>query len=348
MVLNNELLRKKISYLGMSVSKNIACKQSERMILFESVNDIVFAYTSDGVNNIRVEIGPATTDFYAIVDYSTFSNFIKSCDGDITLEAKSKFLYIKASNVKCKIPTYNHETKRGNTGIPNPDGNYNYNTQLTETIDLSLIKSILDPNHIVEIYQKIYFGESIMASDTDNIVMKQTRVFDRDILLNLSSVEILSAISNVTYTYYKTSDIYLLCVKSDELIATMAITENDKNDFQYDDLAGLYNEIQGASVTLDTKVLAKAISASSLFMFTPHLVFNAKGIFVQIDSVEFIYKISEAVCEDRVFELSANLVKKLTTMGQSVLVYYTNKDLIKCEVGDIKEILSIAEVANNE
>ena len=220
MTLNNERLKKKISYLGMSVSKNIASKQSEKMILFESFNDTVYAYTSDGVNNIRVEIGPSTNDFYAIVDYVTFSNFIKSCEGDITLEAKGKFLYIKASNVKCKIPTYNHETKRGNTGIPNPDGNYKYNTQLNETIDLSLIKSILDPNHIVEIYQKIYFGDSIMVSDTDNIVMKQTRVFDRDILLNLSSVEILAAISNISYTYYKAEALELLCVKSDELIAT--------------------------------------------------------------------------------------------------------------------------------
>lgn len=348
MVVNNEDLRKKIGLLGMSVSKNVASKQSEKMIRLESKNDIVYGYTSDGINNIRVEIGPCTDDFYAIVSYDTFASFIKSCDGDITLETKSKFLYIKSSNVKCKIPTYNHETKRESSGIPDPTGNYTYDKTITEPIDLRLIKSVLDPNHVVETYRKVYFGNSIMITDTDNVIMKEVKVFNEDILLDISSIELLSVLNNISYTIVTTDKVKRLCIKSDELYATIVVTENENNEFQYDDFVGLFKDVAGASVLIDTSVLAKALNASSLFKVNPHIVFNPKGIFVQIDSVEFIYKISSTACEDRVFELSPNVVKMLTTLGKDVLVYYTNSDLIKCEVDNTKEILSVTEVTSGE
>lgn len=343
-ITNNEDFIKKLNYLGMAVSKNVISKQSEKMIKFNWENGVVYAYTANGINNIRVEIGPSDKDFYAIVDYNTFASFVKSCDGDITLESKDKFLYIKSSNVKCKIPTYNHELKRDSTAIPNPVNNYNYDKSLTENIDLKMIKSILDPAHIVEAYRKIYFGDSIMVSDTDNVIMKSTRVFDKDILLDLSSVEIITTLTNISYTYTIVDKVELLCIKSDELYATMVITNNDNNDFQYSDFVDLFNCTAGENVVIDTTVLSKAISASALFKTDPIIVFNPKGIFVQIDTVEFIYKISNTPCIDRKFKLTANLAKMISTLGPNVTVYYANPDLIKCEANNIQEILSVVEV----
>jgi len=344
MIVNNEDFKKKLGYLGMAISKNVASKQSEKMVKFDCIDGIVYAYTSDGVNNIRVEIGPSDKDFYAVVDYATIATFVKSCEGDITLVTTDKFLQIKSSNVKCKIPTYNHELKRTTDAIPDPVKKYNYDKQLTNPIDLKMIKSMLDPNHVVEVYQKVYFGDCIMVSDTDNVIKKETRVFDKDILLDLSSIEIINVCSNLWYTYDNSTKTELLCIKSDELYATLAITNNDNNDFQYEDFLDLYNAVNGPTVVLDTTVLSKAINASSMFKTNPIIVFNPKGIFVQIDAVEFIYKISDEVCQDRQFELSTKLTKLISTLGKDVVVYFTNPDLIKCKVDDMESILSIVEV----
>lgn len=344
MVINGDTLRTKVNLLGMAVAKTIASKQVERMIRFESDGDIVYGYTYDGINNVRVEIGPCDTDFYAIVEYNAFSNFIKSCDGDITLEPKGKFIQIKSSNVKCKLPTYNHEVERGHSGINDPTGKYDYSRNIKDKIDLATLKSVLDPFHVVEVYEKIYFGDNIMVSDTDNVLIVEKRIFDEDILLDLSSVEILTSISNIEYDIVTKGKLRRLVVKSDELYATMVITENTNNDFQYDDFMELFDSITGANVTLDTAVLSKAMSAVAMFKVVPNLVFNPKGIFLRIDNVEFIYKISDVACEDHTFELTSGIVKKFNALGKELTVYYTNQDLLKCEVDGKREILSIKEV----
>ncbi len=347
MIVNGDELRKKVNLLGMAVSKNVASKQYERMLRFETDGDTVYGYSIDGVNNIRVEIGKSTDDFYAIVDYNTFSNFIKSCDGDITLETKGKFIQIKSSNVKCKLPTYNHEAERGKTGINDPTGDYKYSRKINDTIELGTLKSVLDPTHVVETYEKIYFGDNIMVSDTDNVLIIEKRIFDEDILLDLSSVEILNSISNVEYDIIKEGKLNKLAVKSDELYATMVITENSNDDFQYNDFMELFTDIDGGSVKLDTTILSKAMSAAAMFKTVPNLVFNPKGIFLRIDSVEFIYKISDDTCEDHTFELTNDAVKKLTALGKELTIYYTNQDLMKCETDGKKEIISIKEVVAN-
>lgn len=347
MIVNGDELRNKVNLLGMAVSKNIASKQYERMLRFESTGDTVYGYSIDGVNNIKVEIGKSTDDFYAIVDYNTFSSFIKSCDGDITLETKGKFIQIKSANVKCKLPTYNHETERGKTGINDPTKDYKYSKKINDTIELGTLKSVLDPMHVVETYEKIYFGDNIMVSDTDNVLIIEKRIFDEDILLELSSVEILNNISNIEYDIVTEGKLKKLVIKSDELYASIVTYENIDNDFQYNDFMDLFNDITGSNVILDTSNLSKAMSAASMFKTVPNLVFNPKGIFVKIDNVEFIYKLSDVKCEDHTFELTADIVKKLTSLGKELTVYYTNQDLMKCEADDKKEIISIKEVISN-
>lgn len=346
MVVNKDQLKDKLDLLGLAVAKSNSCKQVEKMIRFESIGDTVYAYTFDGINNIRVSIGKCNEDFYALVDYNLFSNFIKSCENDITLEAKNKFLHIKSSNVKCKLPTYNHEVDRKQTGIPNPVNNYDYDKTFEEPIDLNLIKSILDPTNIIETYRLIYFGDNIMVTDTDNVIKIEKRVFDEDVLLHLSSIYILNNATNCSYSFssFKNNTHKLLCIKSDEFYATSIVGTNENNDFQYNDLLGLFTDISGDKVTLDTTILSKAINASNMFKINPVIVFNNKGIFVQIDAIEFIYKISNEKCDDRTFELSQSLVKKITSLGKEVAIYYTNKDLIKCEVDGVAEILSVNEV----
>ena len=348
MIINRDSLVKSLNYLSMAVSKTIVSKNSEKLLLLESKGDTVYGYTCDSINNIRVEIGKSTDDFYALVEFASFFSSIKSCEGDITLETKGKFIQIKASNVKCKLPTYNHEVKRDATGIPDPTNNYTYTNKLTDKIELGILKTIIDPNHPVEIYKKIYFGDYIVVSDTDNVLRINKKIFTEDIILNVSSVEILNNLSNIEYTYINDNGIRKLAVKSDELYAVFVITENTNNDYQYTDFIDLFNSVAGSNIIIDSTVLAKAMSAAAMFKTTPKIVFNPKGVFLQIDNVEFIYKISDKSCEDHIYELPADLVKKITVIGKDITLYYTNDDLLRCDCGNIHEILSAKELKTNE
>ena len=348
MVIQKELLVKKLNYLGMAISKDPEAKIYTKLIRFQNTGDKVYAYTFDGINSVKVEIGTidAGSSFYAVVEYTLFNNFIKSCEGDIKLETKDKFMHIKASNVKCKIPVYNKKND-GDFNIPDPENDYPYDRNVTEAIDLGIIKSILNIKHVVPIYRNIFFGDYIMVSDTDNVLKIEKKIFDHDILLSISSVEILNAITNIRYNFVKEDNVVKLCITSDELSAKIITIKDENSDFQYEDFNQLYNEVSGATVTLDASTLSKAMSASQLFNVVPKIVFNKKGIFVQIDNNDFIYKISDTACdEDRAYEFPPDLARKLCTMGSELTVYYTNSDLLRCDVGNVSEILSIKEIKN--
>lgn len=343
MIVNNESLKENLIYLGMAISKDVTAVQRTKMIRFESDENDVYAYTFDDINNIRVKIGTSQNAFNAIVDYSMFTNFIKSCEGDIKLETTDKFLNIKADNMKCKLPIYD----RQNSGIPNPYNNYNYDKELdTFSIDIHAIKSIIDPNHQVELYRKVYFGDNILVTDADNVLAIHTKIFDRDIILELSSVEMLSRLTNCKYTFIQENRLLKLCINSNELCATIVAFEDSNNEYQYDDFIELFDNVTGNSVDIEEHILSKAMNASQLFKIMPNIVFNQKGVFLQIESSGFVYKICDTVCEDKIFELTPNIVKILHSLGTTITIYYTNQDLIKCEVDGRSEILSIKEITN--
>lgn len=346
MIINNEILKEKVKYLGLAISKDNTALQNTKMIRFSSSGNSVYAYTFDGTNNIKVYIGDCDDNFYAIVDYNIFNNFIKSCEGDITLETTDKSLNIKASNVKCKIPIFNDTTKTKDAGIPDPKCDFSTSKELKINFKLNTLKSILDTNHIVEAYRQIYFGDVIMVSDTDNVLIIENKVFDRNVTLDLSSVEILNSISNIKYSFINDGSINKLCITSNELDASIIL--KDSTDFQYDDLMDLFDNIVGTSIIIDSNILSKAIATSQIFKINPNIIFNNKGIFLEIKSVGFIYKISDTTCSNRIFELDQNIVKKINVLGSDVIIYYTNNDLIKCVVDGMSMILSVKDVKLNE
>lgn len=336
MVVQN--LKEKLSYLGLAISKENTALPKTKMVRFSKIGDIVYAYTYDGINNIRVEIGTSTKPFEAIVEYNLLNNFVKLCEGDVELTFTDNALTVKASNTKCKIPTYNNQTKSSDAGIPSPDNKYTYDKSLTEDMKLSLLKTVLDPKHVVEDYQKIYFDKNVMVSDTDNVLLVESTIFDKNFLLNLSSAEILNNITNCKYTY----DGNKLCISSDELIATMIIY--DVKDFQYEELLELFNYINTTYTTIESKALSKAITASQIFKLNPILEFNEKGVFLKITSVSFIYKISDNSCEKHSFEVDSNIIKKMMTIGDELKVYYTSQDVIKCVCDNVSLIVSAKEI----
>lgn len=340
MKISSDTLKEKLKYLGFGISKNSTDPIRTKVIRFSSDGTNVYAFTNDGVNSLKVLIGQTNDDFTAMTDYAQFVNVIKSCDGDIELKADNKSISIKTSIMKAKVPVYNSATPISNPSaknFPTPD------KELTKDFRLGLIKLILNTSHVVTAYQKVYFGDNIMTSDTDNVLIVKDRIFDRDIMLNSSSIELLSNISNIKYTYLEGKTLRLY-VFSDELEAVIEVDTNDDGDFQYEDMMELFNDINGASTDIDTGVLSKAISTSQLFKKDPVAVFNATGIYLNIDSSDFSYKISDKVCEDRQFILTPSIAKKICSIGDHVTMYYTNKDVIRCDFNDVSEILSVTEV----
>ena len=338
-------LKTKLNYLGLGITNKITTKQIEKLLLIEkdSKSDKVYGYTYDGINNVKVELGTTDEDdFYALVEFSSFYSFIKSCDGDISLETTDKFIQIKASNVKCKLPTYNHEVPRGKTGMPDPTNN-TYDNTLSEQINMKLYKSVIDTEYAVEAYRYVYFGDNIVVSNTDDVIINHTKLFDYDFMLDMSSINLLSSISNIQFGYGtdNTNKLKKLYIKSDELLATINVILNSNDEFQYDDFIDLDNSISGDYTVIDTNILSKAVSTASMFDDTIKLVFNEHGVFIRVDSVDFIYKVNSDKCIDKTVICDKELIKKITSIGNEVKVFYDQNDLIKCKSDNISAIFSV-------
>ena len=344
MVVKSDELKTKLSLLGLAVAKEATASYKYKVIIFSSTGTDLYAYTYDGINNIKMFIGQVNSDVFAIIDYVTFTSFIKSCEGDITLDFKESFVHIKTATSKCKLSLINTVTSDKNS-IVDPTCSHPFNNDFTKDIPISILKSILDTNHVVTSYQKVCFNDCIMVTDTNNVIIVNDRIFSKDILLNYSSIELLKSIHNIKYTFIKnkTPKMY---ITSDELDASIEVDLNEDNEFQYDDLKDLFDTINGPSVDINSKVLSKAMATSQLFKIDPIIEFNSNGIFLKIATVDFEYKISDAVCNDRSFILKPDVVKKIIMIGDTVKIYYNNSDLIKCESGNISEILSIEEIKN--
>ena len=343
MIIDSELLKTKLKYLGLAISKDVTALPKYKMILFKTESGVLNAFTYDGINNIKVTIDKCTDDITALIEYSTFNDFIKSCEGDIKLDFSDKFINIKTSTVKVKLPLRTSSTPDG--GVKNPYVNHSYDYTFNKDLHLPILKSIIDPAHVVESYRKVCFNDNIMVSDTDNVLIIKDRIFKKDILLNVSSLEILNCIHNVKYIFWK-SDVPKIYLTSDELDASFVIDLNEEGEYQYDELIDLFNNTTGDYVEINTKELTKAINTGKLFKADPKIVFNDKGIFLNIQNFDFIYKISDTPCKDREFIIDSEVVKKISNLGDNVKVYYTNEGLIKCEVDEISEILSIKEISN--
>lgn len=345
MKISSDILKEKLKYISFGISKNSTDPARTKAIKFLNIDHIVYAFANDGINQIKVEIGPDDSDFNAVVDYNQFNNIIKACEGEISLNIDKKGISIKTTTMKAKIPTYsaNIDPSKENSVFSK---NISMNKSLSNDLHIGLIKLIVDTTHAVEAYRKVYFGNNLMVSDTDNVLIIKEQIFDKDIMLNFSSIELLSNISEVKYTYLE-GKITKLYVSSKELEATIIIDLNEDGDFQYDDLMALFADITGSAVEINTKILSKAMSTSQLFKKDPVLVFNNTGISLNIDSVEFSYKISDTCCEDRAFILTPDVARKVVAIGDTIILYYTNEGLIRCDSENTSEILSVKEVSEN-
>lgn len=338
MKLSSDILKEKVKFLGYGVSKANSIKQSVKMIRIQNKGDVVYAYTYDDCNNIQVELGKTDTDIFAIMEFALFESLVKSSEGDVTLNVKDKSVEFKTPYMKCLIPIY--DKTPDNCAIPIPKTKQKYEYAFEKTFDLGLLRGFVNPNNYEETYQNIYFGDSILATDTINVIRIASKIFPKTCMLSLKSIELLCSLTNCLYSI----DNNLLCIKSDELVGTVQLYSDSK--FRADKFINLFDGFTGATVMVNSELLTKAMNTAMLFKKDPILVFNDKGIFVQIDSVGFVYRIANTACEPRKCKLTPTVAKMLAMAGDNVKVYYTNKGLLKCENNEVSEIFCVSDVAN--
>lgn len=339
MKIESDVLKEKLKYINFGISKNNTDAYRHRAIRFSTVNDTVYAYSFDAINNVKVEIGTTDKDFSATIDYATFANFIKSCEGEITLSTSAKSMNVQTSVLKAKLPIYPSHSK--NNGIPEPVL-INCDKELNNNFRLDLIKLILDENHPVDAYQKVYFGDKMMVSDTDNVLILDDKLFDTDIMLSYSSIELLNNLTDAKYSIKKDDKLSILYVTANELDAKIIISNNINGEYQYEDLLNLFSDCNGSSIDIDTKTLSKAMSTSQLFKSVPDLIFSNNGVFLNIDTADFSYRISNVSCEDKKITLEPKIAKRICSIGDTVTLYYKceEESLLKVEHANISEILS--------
>lgn len=344
MVIDDKILKNKLNFLKFGISKNATDDAKFKSIKFSTIDNVVYAYSFDGINNVKVELGPTTKKFEAIIDYTDFTNFIKYCEGDITLEASGKSLSIKTDLVKTKLPVYNSVASA--SVIPDPEIKVNYDRSLDSTIRMDLIKLMIDPNHNVEEYTKVHFSDVMMVTDTDHVLILKDKVFDvKDVLINVSSLNFLSSLTNVKYAMKKiNANSGYIYIKSDEVTASIIVDLNANGIYQFKDYLDLFGDWTSPSIDIDTAVLSKAVEASKMFKSIPVLDFSDKGIFLNVPHVEFSYKITDVPCDTRSINLKPEIAKKICSIGDTVELFYNlegEPSMIRATCGDIDEILSV-------
>ena len=355
-VVNREDLNKGLQWLGLSVSKDTTATMSRRVLKLTCDGSSLYGYTYDGENNIRIKFCDCADSFDVYIDYFNFTNFIKCCEGDVKLNVTDKALEIKSSNVKCKVPLYDPNVNI--IRIPDPtNGNPTYNNDFNANFKLGTLKTVLDPTHTVDVYRKICFNDKVVAFNDNDAIFINTRVFDKNFLLNTKSVDIICAIGTGKYSYKtmteKSSDDseikknHYLCIQHENINVSILI---DTSEYPYSELIDYINNINGANVNISGSTLVKAINASQLFKMTPMLIFNPKGIFLEIESVGFVYKISNDPCNDVKILLTEDTAKKLCAISDNMYIYYDNSyeyegkiyNTLRCSSKDIEELISVS------
>lgn len=343
MKVDNAALQEKLKFLKYGITKSSTAMRT-MVIRFDCVDGKVYAYTDSGVNNIRAYVGDNKEDFHAIIQYDIFANFIKSCEGEtLDLGVTDKYMTIKAANVKTKLAFASE--RKDDCGVGDPcktDKSYDYDVNMD--IPVSALKSVLDTEHPVEAFSKVCFGDQVIVTDGDSVIKVNKHMLATTCLLDFSSVELLSQLHNVKCCYTDNKGFKQLRVKADEVCAAITLDTANLVNFQYDDFIELFDSVTGKTVDIDTKVLSKAMTTSELFDGTATLVFNSKGVFVKVENADYIYKIADTPCDEHTYEISKNVVKNICSLGNTVKLYYTNGDCIRCTTEIFDEIISVTAV----
>ena len=337
MKINTEQLKKALDFLSMGIAKSND-KYETLLVELETSNGRLKGYTNDGVNKLGVRICDTTENFNATLKFDILYSLVKSCkEEEFTLEAGKNYATFTTPTFSCKLLVFDTHIARVKM------------VQFTDKVAkdtftpyLPVIKTILNPNHVVECYRYVFFGDYIMVTDTDNIAVINEKIFN-NILISYHSLEILNYLGDFEYAVGRNGDGQeVICAFSDDRAVEIAIM--DKTDYQYDDLIALFNNNSTNSVILKKESLSLAINYASLFDSDKvDLIFSKNGVTMEIPSADLKYVISSEPCEDMKYSISIDLMKKFLIAGDEIKICYDDSTLIYVSNDAVKTIYGVEE-----
>lgn len=338
-VQTNELLSA-VNILGNAVSKNNVKVPLASAIELSTKDGILYGYTFDMTNFLRVEIGPCDEEFLATVEYTQFHSIIKSIKSEeVELTTTKNSLNIKSKSVKCKLPLY--VDANGNIGkakkASKPEVEFKQlNVSKIKTY-FPIFKSIIKPDFAVECYRYVYFGsKGIIVSDTSNVILIDEIYFDSDLLLQLSSISIMNLFDDCEY--YINTEKNVLYISNDKI--NLAIVDQKKSDFQYNDMIDLFSSVEFPSnYKLQASSLSDGLSVSNVFQYNNiFFEFNKDGCWLKMAPVEFVYQVDSTPGDEFVFSTTKDILKKIFIGKDELSIDYGMDDLIKVTADNISGI----------
>jgi len=330
MIIDTETLKKALDYLSMGIAKSND-KYETQLVEFETSNGRLKAYTSDDVNKLGIRICDTTDTLNVTLKFDMLYNLVKACkDNQIEIKAAKNYAEFTTNIVSCRLSTFSHSIARPQflkyTGSMNSEVIREY---------MPIIKSMIDTSHAVECYRYVYFGDNIMATDTDNVAIIDESIFN-NMLMQLHSLEILSSFDDFEYIL----DGNTLCACSGGKIVEISLM--DKSKYQYTDLMELFNNAAKNTISLSKDILSNAISTASLFApDTVELVFDDNGARIEIPNDNFKYVLSSNKCASKTYKVTLHLLKRFLVIGTDLTIGYDEDTLISVNDGKIKTIFGV-------
>lgn len=340
-------LKEALSILSNAVSKKNTDKILTKMLELKTNNGILYGYTYDQVNFLRVKIDNVSEELNATVDFNTFSSLIKNISSDtVSIKLTEKGIAIKSNTLKVTLPILIDGSGLKVTGISanwkgiNIPSTFN-KIDVSKLKDyMSIIKSFIVEDFKIECYRNIYFNtDYILATDTNHIVKITDSFFDKDVLLKYNTVDFLSKLSEIEYAI----DDKTLFVKS-ENFNYMALLQN-KDDYQYEDLSNLFSMKFDHTIEIDGYDYSNALSNSKLFTYNAvGLQFNSEGLFFRLASNDFSYKLSDEPYngkDDCIYTINKDIAPKLLLTKDKLTINYGDPKIINVVTDNISAIYSV-------
>ena len=330
-----EHFKKAMSILGMSIGTKANLPPATKLIELSTKDGNLYGYTYNQVCFVKYRICSADEDIDVTVDYNTLCSLVKGVDGDtIKITSTDKTIVFKTDKFTTKLPCYSSQNNERLIKYPVEDMD-EVNHFDADLKDYLIITKYINQKIGVLCYKGVYFGNTIMVSDINNVAIIRDHLFPKDVLLNAESVNLLNTIKEFDYSIVDGGKYPKIVIKTDRINAT--IITMPKDEFQYADYMELYDMPIDNNIEVDRKDLVDAISTANKLKITKvELLFSDKGIFIRNNNIDFLYQVTSTSCTACSYNVSLEFLSKWL-IGDRITIFYGNEDFIKI-VSGIKEL----------
>lgn len=333
MQIQTSCLKEALAFLGKAVVVDKNKPMATSLVELSTHNGALYGYSYDEENYLRIKVCDTSEELNITVSFDLLNGLVSSTtDDEISLTIEKSSVKFKTNVISCKLPKYDNVVIHPKTAQCD---NKITQEEFNEYASLSAIRSVLNKRHSIPCYSNVYFGDTMMVTDCNNVIISRKKLFTQNILLSYKSVEILSQLGDFNYGLVVSGFSGFLYVTTGD--KTLFIMTPDMSMYQWADVMELFDQVAAGNITITRTDLAKAINTASVLKLEKlYLVFNEKGAFLYIKNHDFKYRLSETPCQNVVYYTNIEAIKKLLVLGDSMELYYGTDGFIKV-VGDIYE-----------